>query len=352
MQMPERHNQYGPDGNYRYAYNGMEVDNEVSGNGNSYTTEFRQYDPRLGRWKSLDPLMASFPWLSPYCAFDNNPVFYVDPYGLKSEVKGDPDKSHHESGTGLPESYRNDGHRWKGGDTYTQKLENGLTNVWTRTGNRKSGGWILEANVKDGLIKLEGVVASVSDSDRNRRRKNVPENMFATRSCLEPRPSKWIAAPAPDTHIGENLQNVGDVITGGGIVMGATPLAPFAIPVTSFGEVIEKLGTAIVIIDHLNNDEFEEAGIELFTSVIIPVGGAPIARTMKKSLKSEILERKVRDKVDDVIIDGVIILEEKLIEKWIKNGLSPGLGPAGMGRPGESNAIPKEIKKMIESFQR
>ncbi len=71
-------------GDYRYAYNGMEVDNEVSGTGNSYTTEFRQYDPRLGRWKSLDPLMAKFPWMSPYVAFDNNPVYYIDPYGLEA----------------------------------------------------------------------------------------------------------------------------------------------------------------------------------------------------------------------------------------------------------------------------
>jgi RHS repeat-associated protein len=70
---------------YRFGYNGMEVDNEVSGNGNSYSTEFRQYDPRLGRWKSLDPLMAQFPWQSPYCAFDNNPVFYNDPLGLAAE---------------------------------------------------------------------------------------------------------------------------------------------------------------------------------------------------------------------------------------------------------------------------
>ena len=63
----------------------METDGEVSGNGNSYTTEFRQYDPRLGRWKSLDPLMHQFPWMSPYVAFDNNHVFFVDPFGLESE---------------------------------------------------------------------------------------------------------------------------------------------------------------------------------------------------------------------------------------------------------------------------
>ncbi|MBU3661373.1 MAG: hypothetical protein FGM14_16005 [Flavobacteriales bacterium] len=72
-------------GTYRYGYNGMEQDPEAKGEGNSYTTEFRQYDPRLGRWLSLDPLMAMFTWQSPYCAFDNNPILYKDPSGLKSE---------------------------------------------------------------------------------------------------------------------------------------------------------------------------------------------------------------------------------------------------------------------------
>jgi RHS repeat-associated protein len=70
---------------YRYAYNGMEQDPEVKGQGNSYTTEFRQYDPRLGRWLSLDPMMHEFPWMSPYMAFDNNPIYYNDPLGLEGE---------------------------------------------------------------------------------------------------------------------------------------------------------------------------------------------------------------------------------------------------------------------------
>lgn len=49
---------------YRYAFQGMEKDDEVSGNGNSYTTQYRHFDPRLGRWKSLDPLMQRFPSMS------------------------------------------------------------------------------------------------------------------------------------------------------------------------------------------------------------------------------------------------------------------------------------------------
>ena len=80
MQMPGRNEN---SGEYRYGYNGMEKDAEMKGEGNSYTTEFRQYDPRLGRWLSLDPLMKKFPWMSPYVAFNNNPVFYIDPLGLE-----------------------------------------------------------------------------------------------------------------------------------------------------------------------------------------------------------------------------------------------------------------------------
>ncbi|MCC5924559.1 MAG: RHS repeat-associated core domain-containing protein [Crocinitomicaceae bacterium] len=68
---------------YRYGFQGQEKDDEIKGAGNSYTTEFRQYDPRVGRWLSVDPLAHEFPWSSPYVVFDNNPIYYVDPDGQK-----------------------------------------------------------------------------------------------------------------------------------------------------------------------------------------------------------------------------------------------------------------------------
>jgi RHS repeat-associated protein len=80
MEMPGRHKD---EDKYRFGYNGMEMDNEAKGNGNSYTTEFRQYDPRLGRWLSLDPMMGKYPNMSPYVAFNNNPVYFTDPLGLE-----------------------------------------------------------------------------------------------------------------------------------------------------------------------------------------------------------------------------------------------------------------------------
>ncbi len=57
------------------CFGGMEQDKQSS----SYTTYFRQYDPRIARWKSTDPVTQ--PWQSPYTAFDNNPILYVDPMG-------------------------------------------------------------------------------------------------------------------------------------------------------------------------------------------------------------------------------------------------------------------------------
>lgn len=66
---------------YKYGYNGMESDDEIKGVKNSYTTEFRQYDPRLGRWLSLDPEMKKLPWQSPYASMDNNPIYLADPKG-------------------------------------------------------------------------------------------------------------------------------------------------------------------------------------------------------------------------------------------------------------------------------
>ena len=83
MLMPGRNDN--PD-KYRFGMNGMEKDNEVSGTGNSYTTFFRSYDPRIGRWRSIDPVTQ--PFQSPYTAFDNNPILFSDPFGDKVRFDG------------------------------------------------------------------------------------------------------------------------------------------------------------------------------------------------------------------------------------------------------------------------
>jgi RHS repeat-associated protein len=64
---------------YRFGFNGMEKDDEVSGTGNSYTAEFWQYDSRLMRRWNLDPVDQVS--ISNYAAFRNNPIVFVDPNG-------------------------------------------------------------------------------------------------------------------------------------------------------------------------------------------------------------------------------------------------------------------------------
>src|SRR5690606_21698443 len=52
--------QYGTKG--RYLFNGKEQDAEIKGEGTQYDYGFRIYDPRLGRFLSVDPLFKSYPW--------------------------------------------------------------------------------------------------------------------------------------------------------------------------------------------------------------------------------------------------------------------------------------------------
>ena len=61
-------------GLYRYGFNGKENDNEVV----QYDYGFRIYDPRLVRFNSVDPLIKSYPWYTPYQFAGNSPIQNVD----------------------------------------------------------------------------------------------------------------------------------------------------------------------------------------------------------------------------------------------------------------------------------
>jgi RHS repeat-associated protein len=63
---------------YRYGFNGKENDNEVKGEGNQIDYGMRIYDPRLGRFLSVDPLNRSFPYFSPYHFAGCSPIKFVD----------------------------------------------------------------------------------------------------------------------------------------------------------------------------------------------------------------------------------------------------------------------------------
>lgn len=64
---------------YRYGFNSMEKDDEIKGEGNSYDFGARIYDPRIGRWLSMDAIAKSF--ITPYNFAANNPIIFIDPEG-------------------------------------------------------------------------------------------------------------------------------------------------------------------------------------------------------------------------------------------------------------------------------
>ncbi len=68
---------------YRYGFNGKEMDNEVSGTGNSYDYGFRIYNPRIAKFLSVDPLTRKYPWYTPYQFAGNKPIRFIDLDGLE-----------------------------------------------------------------------------------------------------------------------------------------------------------------------------------------------------------------------------------------------------------------------------
>jgi RHS repeat-associated protein len=85
MQMEERSATYGNRG-YRFGFNSKEMDNEVSGVGNQYDYGFRIYNPRLGKFLSIDPLFKSYPWYTPYQFAGNVPIAAIDLDGLEELI--------------------------------------------------------------------------------------------------------------------------------------------------------------------------------------------------------------------------------------------------------------------------
>jgi RHS repeat-associated protein len=69
---------------YKFGFNGKLNDNEVKGGlGNQQDYGFRIYDPRIGKFLSVDPLTKEYPWYTPYQFAGNKPIRFVDIDGLE-----------------------------------------------------------------------------------------------------------------------------------------------------------------------------------------------------------------------------------------------------------------------------
>jgi RHS repeat-associated protein len=71
---------------YRYGLNGKENDDDVKGIGLQQDYGMRIYDPRVGKFLSVDPLTRSYAELSPYQFASNTPIAAVDIDGQEAGV--------------------------------------------------------------------------------------------------------------------------------------------------------------------------------------------------------------------------------------------------------------------------
>lgn len=102
MMMPDRQWYANSDSsNYRFGFNGKEIDRENGGAGNVYDYGFRIYNPALGKFLSVDPLTNSYPWYTPYQFSGNNPIRYIDLDGLEAQ---DPQDTEKKDNGGVPAS--------------------------------------------------------------------------------------------------------------------------------------------------------------------------------------------------------------------------------------------------------
>lgn len=81
--MPNRH---GDDNQYRYGFQGQERDDEMKGDGNSLSFEYRMHDPRIGRFFAVDPLTKSYPHYTPYSFSGNSVINSIDIEGLEEFI--------------------------------------------------------------------------------------------------------------------------------------------------------------------------------------------------------------------------------------------------------------------------
>jgi RHS repeat-associated protein len=70
-------------GDYRYGFQGQEMDNEIKGVGNSINYKYRMHDPRIGRFFALDPLAPKYPHNSPYAFSENRVIDGIELEGLE-----------------------------------------------------------------------------------------------------------------------------------------------------------------------------------------------------------------------------------------------------------------------------
>ena len=164
-------------GLYRYGFNGKEKDDDVM----QYDYGYRIYDPRLVRFKSVDPLSFDYPELTPYQFASNRPIEGADMDGLEFVKKTDDQgntiwlfyKPQPASGYGTMSS--------KGMPVALVEKESNMTNIHTVTFKQSANNTFI---AQSSLMQVQGKVKSealkIGASQKLKNGASVSLNEFST----------------------------------------------------------------------------------------------------------------------------------------------------------------------------
>jgi RHS repeat-associated protein len=109
----------------RYLFNGIEFGDDLDMN--LYGMFYRQYDPQVGRWWSVDPKAENYEYWSSYHFSANNPIFISDPDGMDwYQSTGKDGAVMWKKGNTDVEGYKNIG------TSYTQKIDERVSFTFTQ----------------------------------------------------------------------------------------------------------------------------------------------------------------------------------------------------------------------------
>jgi RHS repeat-associated protein len=231
----------------KYKYQGQERQDELGLNWDSF--KWRNYDPALGRFMSIDPLAEKYSKWTPYAFAGNQVVHSRELEGLEPE---------NDLGGDERENYNSENHGVGFGDAMTD--HNHYQDAFPMGG------------------ELQEVVIGVNDFNRADESYGYDNGRYGEQEDFDNDSDGYSREDRANNEraleeMASNYQNIGSALTITGMVLTFTPLAPLGLALMASGSGLSIAGASISLIeDSFDGDDNFDTGKHLFdaASLVVP----------------------------------------------------------------------------------